>query len=130
MKSRTHLGIDQALCGEVVVLEEGRATAALAASERMAVDDRGLVHGGFIFGLADYAAMLAVNDPNVVLGAAEVRFTAPVKVGDRVEAAACVTETKGKKRVVEVNAAVGEREVFAGTFTAFVLAEHVLGAEG
>jgi acyl-coenzyme A thioesterase PaaI-like protein len=44
----------------------------------MAADQRGLVHGGFTFGLADYAAMVAVNDPNVVLGAAEVRFLAPV----------------------------------------------------
>ena len=27
----------------------------------------GWYNGGFIFGLADHAAMLAVNDPNVVL---------------------------------------------------------------
>jgi acyl-coenzyme A thioesterase PaaI-like protein len=48
----------------------------------MAVDDRGLVHGGFVFGLADHAAMLAVNDPNVVLGAASTRFLKPVRVGE------------------------------------------------
>ena len=84
------------------------------------------LHGGFVFGLADYAAMLAVNDPNVVLGAAEVRFTAPVKVGDEVVAAAKVIEEKGKKRVIEVSAKVGEAEVLAGTLTAFVLPEHVL----
>jgi acyl-coenzyme A thioesterase PaaI-like protein len=49
----------------------------------MVVDAHGLVHGGFVFGLADYAAMLAVNDPNVVLGAAEARFLKPVRRGDQ-----------------------------------------------
>ena len=62
------------------------------------------VCAGFVFGLADYAAMLAVNDPNVVLGSADMRFIAPVKVGDEVVATATVTESKGKKRVLEVSA--------------------------
>ena len=92
----------------------------------MAADDRGLVHGGFVFGLADYAAMLSVNDPNVVLGAAETRFLAPVRVGEVVDADAEITATKGRKRVIAVRARVGEREVFSGTFTAFVLDQHVL----
>jgi acyl-coenzyme A thioesterase PaaI-like protein len=92
----------------------------------MAVDDRGLVHGGFVFGLADHAAMLAVNDPNVVLGGAEVRFTVPVAVGEEVVATATRTAVKGRWHVVEVRAAVGAREVFTGTFTTFVLDGHVL----
>ena len=53
---------------------------------RMAADGSGLAHGGFIFGLADYAAMIAVNHPNVVLGAAEVRFLKPVVSGETVVA--------------------------------------------
>jgi len=92
----------------------------------MAADDRGLVHGGFVFGLADHAAMLAVNDPYVVLGSSEVRFVAPVRVGDEVVAHAEITETKGKKRVLAVRAIVGDREVLVGTLTAFVLEQHVL----
>jgi acyl-coenzyme A thioesterase PaaI-like protein len=123
----THLAISQRLCGEPVSLSEGEASARFVAVEEMAADARGLVHGGFVFGLADYAAMLAVNDPFVVLGSAEMRFTAPVSVGDEVLASAKVIETKGKKRVIEVSAKVGEREVLAGTLTAFVLDAHVLG---
>jgi acyl-coenzyme A thioesterase PaaI-like protein len=92
----------------------------------MAADDRGLVHGGFVFGLADHAAMLAVNDPFVVLGSAEVRFTAPVRVGEEVVATATRAEQKGKKHVLEVRAAVGERTVLEGKLTAFVLERHVL----
>jgi len=124
--SRTHLGINRALCGEVVSVGDGTATARLAALPEMAADDLGLVHGGFVFGLADYAAMLAVNDPNVVLGAADVKFVAPVRVGDVVDAEASVTDEKGRRRSVEVLARVGDRTVLTGVFTTFVLDRHVL----
>ncbi len=127
-ESRTHLRISQDLCGEPEDLTEGRASARFVTTEQMVTDARGLVHGGFVFGLVDHAAMLAINDPFVVLGEANVRFTAPVKVGDEVIASAEVTETRGKKRVLTVSAKVGEREVLSGTMTAFVLEGHVLDA--
>lgn len=122
----THLRIDHDLCGEPIELEEGRAVVSLEAVEAMAVDDRGLVHGGFIFGAADYAAMLAVNDPNVVLGAAESRFLAPVEVGQRIEATARVTERDQNKVTVEASASAKGNKVFEATFTTFVLDDHVL----
>lgn len=134
MEPQTHLQIDAALCGTVVELQPNRATVRLVASEVMRVDERGLIHGSFVFGAADYAAMLAVNDPNVVLGSAEVRFLAPIVVGDVIEATAEVESSTGRegsakanKCVVVATARVGEREVFRGTFVAFVLAQHVLG---
>ncbi|MDP2311880.1 MAG: PaaI family thioesterase [Pseudomonadota bacterium] len=126
MTPNTHLGIDVTLVGAPVALSEGRATVHLTTTDSMAADARGLVHGGFVFGLADYAAMLAVNDPNVVLGAADTRFLAPVRVGDRVVAEAERVEVKGKKHVVKVVGRVAERAVFEGTFTTFVLDGHVL----
>ena len=85
MTPNTHLGIDARLCGRPTTLAEGRAAVRLETVPEMAADDRGLVHGGFVFGAADYAAMLCVNDPNVVLGAADTRFVAPVAVGEVVE---------------------------------------------
>ena len=75
--------------------------------------------------MADYAAMLAVNDPNVVLGAAETKFLKPVKTGDDLIAQAEVTGAKGKKRTVEVSVSRGEEVVFTGTFTCFALPCHV-----
>lgn len=126
MTPNTHLGIDPDLCGEPIELDDGRAKVSFEATARMSVDDRGLVHGGFVFGLADYAAMLAVNDPNVVLGSADVRFNAPVEVGETVVAEASIESEDGKKRVVHATASVGERTVFEGTFTTFVLDQHVL----
>jgi len=130
MKPRTHLRADPALCGTLLALGEGSARVALSTSAAMAVDAHGLVHGGFVFGLADYAAMLAVNDPNVVLGAAETRFLKPVRAGDRLLASAQSLDTGGRKREVRVEVAVRSEKVFEGTFTCFVLERHVLEGVG
>jgi acyl-coenzyme A thioesterase PaaI-like protein len=63
----------------------------------MIVDDHKLVHSGFIFRAADYSAMAAVNDPNVVLDSAEVRFLNASKSGYSVILKAKVTEVNGKR---------------------------------
>lgn len=124
MESCTHGKISPNWVGEALELTPGKATARLRTHAEMCADDRGLVHGGFAFGLADYAAMLAVNDPNVVLGAAETRFLAPVRCGETLTARAEVCEESGKKRIVRCSVAT-ERVVFEGTFTCFVLERHV-----
>lgn len=124
----THLEIDHELCGNIVALREGYAEVALQTTPRMAADARGLVHGGFVFGAADYAAMLAVNDPNVVLGASESRFVAPVVAGQQVHIVAQLQQTSGKRRIIEAHGKVDGRDVFKATFTAFVLEQHVLDA--
>lgn len=96
----------------------------------MAVDTQGLVHGGFVFGLADYAAMLAVNEPHVVLGGAESRFLKPVQCGDRAIAQARTIVTDRRKHEVLVEVSVGDVKVFEGTFKCFVLEHHVLEGTG
>jgi len=125
---KTHLAIDPRWVGALLELGEGSASAVLVTTPEMAADERGLVHGGFVFGLADYAAMLAVNDPNVVLGGAETRFLKPVRVGERLEARARIEETDGRKsRVrVEVLREANIRDiVMTGTFSCFTLDRHV-----
>jgi len=122
----THLGIDQGLCGAPVELGPGRAVVELPCAAAMGVDAEGLVHGGFVFGLADHAAMLAVNHPHVVLGSADTRFVAPVRVGAVVRAEARRVAEKGRKHTIEVQCAVEGALVMTGTFTAFVLDHHVL----
>ncbi len=127
MEIATHQRIDQRLCGEPLQLKEGFSRVALRTIQEMAADDAGLVHGGFIFGLADYAAMIAVNHPHVVLGAAEVSFAKPVSVGETVTAEATVDPSSGKKRLVRVTVFREDTPVFTGTFTCYVLDRHVLG---
>ncbi|MEW6261186.1 MAG: hotdog domain-containing protein [Thermodesulfobacteriota bacterium] len=126
MDLHTHLAIDPQLVGRAVLPEAGRSVVTLETIPVMAADETGLVHGGFVFGAADYAAMTAVNHPNVVLGAAEVKFLKPVQVGEVIEARAQVVSEQGRKRVVEVQAFRGEQIVFSGTFICFVLEKHVL----
>lgn len=126
MQPATHLGLDRALCGHPAALEPGSAVVRFETQPIMAADEHGLVHGGFVFGAADHAAMLAVNDPNVVLGAADVRLTAPVRVGEVVTICATTTEKAGRKHTVLVTCTVAERTVLRGTFTCFVLDQHVL----
>jgi acyl-coenzyme A thioesterase PaaI-like protein len=126
---RTHLGLDHRLCGQPLDVGEGSAEVAFEALPEMAADERGLVHGGFIFGLADHAAMLAVNDPHVVLGSAEVRFLKPVVVGERLVARAAIEETDGRRSKVRVEVlrpGDSAEAVLTGTFLCITLERHVL----
>lgn len=127
MQLNTHLSIDPSLCGKATKLEANYAEVLLHTTHVMSADAQGLVHGGFIFGAADYAAMCAVNDPYVVLGASTCKFVAPVKVGDAVVCKATVVGEKGKKKEINVQVFVDEKFVFEGSFTTFVLDRHVLG---
>ncbi len=126
MELKTHKKIDQRLCGRPVELNKGFARVELETISEMAADEKGLVHGGFIFGLADYAAMLAVNEETVVLAGAEVKFLKPVVVGDALLATAQLTKKEGKKRWVEVEVKKGEVSVFKGEFFCVVPERHVL----
>ena len=126
MEVKTHRRANPRLVGRPLKLGDGEATVELEALEEMAVDEWGLIHGGFTFGLADYAAMLAVNHPNVVLASAEVRFTAPVRVGDLIRVEARVVEERGEWRRVEVEVSVDDRTVLEGVMDCVVLRRHVL----
>lgn len=126
MNIDTHHQIDQKLCGKPLCVNHGNSQVELVTTQQMAADAQGLVHGGFIFGAADYAAMIAVNHPHVVLGASDVKFLKPVRVGETVMAHAQVQEVKGKKYWVSVSVTTDDVEVFQGMFTCFVLDRHVL----
>ena len=127
MDIKTHLFADRTLLGTPIDVIDGEsAVVRLVVTENMIVDDMGLAHGGFTFGLADYAAMLAVNDPNVVIGGASVRFTAPVKRGDIMKAVAKVVDINKSKRIVQVDITVSEETVFTGELICYVLRKHVL----
>ena len=128
MDQRTHQRIAAHLCGKPVELSDGRARVALDITGDMAADARGLAHGGFTFGLADYAAMLAVNEPTVVLAGATLKFLGPVVVGDRVEAEASVDRTEGKKRWVKVTVRRAGQPVLEGELFAVVPDRHILDA--
>ncbi len=125
-KIKTHYAINQELCGAPVSLKEDYAKIKLTTTKEMAVDDRGLVHGGFVFGLADYAAMLAVNHPNVVLAGSTVTFKKPVVVGDKIVAEAEAASDLKRKATVSVSITRDKEVVFYGEFYCVSLDNHVL----
>ncbi len=124
---KTHLMASSSLLGRPTLIEDdSRAVVDLVTTKDMVVDDEGLVHGGFTFGLADYAAMLAVNHPYVVIGSTDVKFTAPVRLGEKMRATAMVKERDGKRREVAVEVQVEGKIVFKGTMICYILDRHVL----
>ncbi len=123
---KTHLKIDDHYSGEVVKVEDGSAEVLLTTSEEMLADEQGLIHGGFTFSAADFAAMVAVNEPTVVLVAANVSFLAPIKLGDSALFRAKVVQQEGRKSLVEVSGFVGDQEVFKGEFQTYTPKSHIL----
>ena len=123
---KTHEKINSELTGEIIKLEQGYVEVRLTTTPDMLADDIGLIHGGFIFSAADYAAMLAVNEKNVVLVGSECQFLSPVKFHDEVNFVAKVRHKDGRKRNIHVEAHVLDIKVFEGEFKTVVTDKHVL----
>jgi len=126
MELNTHLKLNSELNGKVVELAEGYAKVEQVTSELMVADEQGLVHGGFTFCAADFAAMACVNDPYVVLAKGDTKFLAPIKLGQTVVYEAKMLESEGRKSTIEVIATVEGNAVFKGTFSTVTLDSHIL----
>ncbi len=122
----THESINRDLNGELIKLERGYVELRLTTISEMVVDDQGLIHGGFIFSAADFAAMAAVNEKNVVLVGSECQFLSPVKFGDEVNFVARVRHKEGRKRNIYVEGHVLNIKVFEGEFKTVITDRHVL----
>lgn len=122
----THEKINSDLSGEIIILEKGYVEVRLTTTPEMIADDVGLIHGGFIFCAADFAAMAAVNEKNVVLVASDCQFLSPVKFHDEVHFVARVRHKEGRKRNVHVTGHVLDIKVFEGEFKTVVTDRHVL----
>jgi len=123
---KTHLKFNPKF-GRLVEITENGAKVVLETTPDMAVDEEGLVHGGFTFGAADFCAMASVNEPFVVLvRASNCEFMAPVKVGDVVEFEGEILMKEKRKVEVKVIGTLNEIKVFEGLFSCVILDTHVL----
>jgi len=121
----THLKFNKKF-GQLIEIGEDMAKVRLETTEDMAVDEEGLVHGGFTFGAADFCAMATVNHPYVVLVRSQCEFMAPVKVGDVVEFVSETIMKEKRKHEVKVTGYLNEIKVFEGIFGCVILDKHVL----
>jgi acyl-coenzyme A thioesterase PaaI-like protein len=122
----THKKINQTLCGKLIEQDEKYAKVKFEATEEMAVDELGLIHGGFTFGAADFCAMATVNHPNVVLTNSKSRFLAPVKVGDIVIFESEMVFDDDRRQEINVIGKIDDIKVYEGIFGTVVLKKHVL----
>ncbi len=126
MQLNTHLKLDNNINGKVIELQEGFSKIQLFTKEFMAADAQGLVHGGFAFCAADFAAMAAVNNPYVVLAKSETKFLAPVKVGETIVFEANIIKQETNRSTIEVIGSVSSTAVFKGIFYTATLDKHIL----
>ncbi|MFB9802462.1 hydroxyphenylacetyl-CoA thioesterase PaaI [Streptomonospora salina] len=91
------LGID------VTAAKEGRSAARMRVTEAM-VNGHGIVHGGFLFILADTAFAAACNShgPVTVAAGAEITFVATARVGDELAATAEQRTRYGRNGIYDV----------------------------
>jgi len=122
----THKKINQNLCGRLIEQKENYAKVKLEATEDMAVDELGLIHGGFTFAAADFCAMATVNHPNVVLTNSKSKFLAPVKVGDIVIFESESIFDDDKRQEINVVGKIDDIKVYEGIFGTVVLKKHIL----
>lgn len=131
MEIKTHKKINNKLSGYPVEIKDGEsAKVELITTEDMVADEKGLIHGGFIFSATDYCAMLTVNHPNVVLAKAEVKFLKPTKVGEKLLFQSEVLEKDKNKYKIQVKGFnENNEETFWGNFYCVITDKHVLENE-
>ena len=102
----------RALGMELVDVAAGRATLRMRVRADM-VNGHAIGHGGLTFTLADSAFAFACNSYNrsTVAAGAEVRFLAPTRLGDVLEATAAERSRTGRDGVYDVTVRVGETVV-------------------
>ena len=94
----------------------GRAEVAMPVTPDM-VNGHAIGHGGLTFALADTAFAFACNShgPVTVAHSADIRFHAPVRVGDELMATAVERSREGRRGVYDVEVTAAGRLV--ATFT-------------
>jgi len=122
----THTEIDGKYSGYVDKLEDGFAEVHLDIIRDMYADEQGLIHNGFIFSGASFAAAAAVNHKYGFVIGAVINFLTPVRDEDKVVYQAVARQKVGRKRVVDVIGQVGDIKVFIGEFTVLIMEKHIL----
>lgn len=122
---KTHEKLKSNLCGMIMELEKGYSKTSLQTTKEMALDELGLIHSGFIFSAADYAAAVAVNEPNVVIIGSRSKYLAPAKLNDIIIFEAKAKFEESRKREIKVTGSINEIKVYEGIFQAVVLEQHI-----
>jgi acyl-CoA thioesterase len=107
-------GASRALGIELEDVAPGRAVATMAVTESM-INGHGIVHGGYVFLLADTAFAFACNtyDQVTVAAGCDIVFVAPARAGDVLRATATEKVRAGRSGVYDVTVRRDTGEVIA-----------------
>jgi acyl-CoA thioesterase len=97
---------------KAVSLEPGRAVLEMAIADTM-VNGHDIVHGGYVFLLADSAFACACNYPGpvTVAASADIVFVSPARSGEKLTATARERARYGRSGIYDVTVMCGERLV-------------------
>lgn len=123
---KTHQKIKNIYVGTLSLLSKNQSKVVLQTTNEMAVDEFGLIHNGFIFGAAEYAAVAAVNEEFIVIIGCRSKFFAPAKAGDIITFEAKGRFEEARKREIKVLGLINDIKVFEGIFQAVLLEHHIL----
>ncbi|CAM2897749.1 hypothetical protein [Helicobacter burdigaliensis] len=112
--------------GAIQELKYGKSNVLLSTNSKMITDKNGLIHSGNLFSSAAYSALLAVNHPHAIIIGAEVKFLAPIELGNEVEFRAQTLQEDTKKREVKVEGFVLDIKIFDAMFYVAVFDKPVL----
>ena len=126
---QSHTSIYEKYSGKVERVKEGFAEVHLEIIENMLADQIGLVHNGYIFSSASFAAAISVNEKYGFVIGSITHFLTPVREHDIVIFKAKSKHKIGRKRVVDVVGRVLDIKVFIGQFTVTVMDKHILNVK-
>lgn len=115
------LPIDEVI-GEIVDLElDHTAISILDIGQEHVFSRNNIARGHHLFAQANSLAVAVIDDELALTAKTNIRFTRPVKFGERVVAKAKVTATNkdNERTIVEVKSYVGQELVFIGKFHMF-----------
>lgn len=106
--------------GDIIDIELDKSAISILDVKKEHVFTRnGIARGHHLFAQANSLAVAVINDEMALTGKADIRFTQPVKEGDRVVAKAKVLRSEKLRTTVEVISSVGSETVFKGEFSMF-----------
>lgn len=104
------------ICGNIIKMTPDDVITRFIPTKQMISDESNLIHSGFIFNAANYAAMCLVNQPNAITIGAEVEFLAPVEFEQEMVFLATIKQSNAKKFEILVKGTLLDIKIFEAIF--------------
>jgi len=118
------------IIGELIDLELGRmAVSTLTVTQDMVLEKAGVLHGYFMYAMADTLSLALVDAEHALTGVANVKYKVPVKAGSKLVARAEVANKRGARYFIHVFIRSNNIEVFRAKFTIVTLDKQIKESE-